>query len=239
MSGQDAAGVPGIKLAHLSRIGWHARHECRTDVLHESQRRGGRNPDSQHPGSGVVGIAETVPVPAGRGEHRSGSRFERLVADDSQLAVEDVDRLVEVVVRVGDRPGEIGGDGDLHGGEPGGLSHPGQDVHRLACIREARALARAGKKCHASLYQPQHFAPPLRSACTCSMTPRRWTQRRAGRTVGAGAGAGPDVSGDGGQRAVAPAQVRRYLWSRSYSAAEYLARLSTYSGPVSYTHLTL
>jgi len=62
------------------------------------------------------------------------------------------------------------------------------------------------------------------------MTPRRWTQRRAGRTVGAGAGAGPDVSGDGGQRAVAPAQVRRYLWSRSYSAAEYLARLSTYSG---------
>jgi hypothetical protein len=40
----------------------------------------------------------------------------------------------------------------------------------------------------------------------------------------------PDVSGDGGQRAVAPAQVRRHLWSRSYSAAEYLARLSTYSG---------
>ena len=65
-----------------------------------------------------------------------------LVASHAQPAVEDVDRLIEALMSMRDRAGETGRDRDLHGGEPGGLAvMSGQNVHRLARIEEAGALA--------------------------------------------------------------------------------------------------
>jgi hypothetical protein len=85
-----------------------------------------------------------VPVPAGRHEHRAPRRLLRLtVADNQQPSAEQVDRLVELVVRVLDGPGEVRWDGNLHRGESRRLAAVArQDVHRLASIRECRSLAR-------------------------------------------------------------------------------------------------
>jgi len=43
-SGQDAAGVPDIKIAHSTRTGWHVQRESSVYVAYESQRRGSRSP---------------------------------------------------------------------------------------------------------------------------------------------------------------------------------------------------
>src|SRR6185437_12819077 len=76
------------------------------DVLHEGQGRLWRGPQSEHPGLLIRWVAEAVPVPAGRYEHRARYRLLRLaVTDDQQPSAEHVDGLVELIMRVRDRPG--------------------------------------------------------------------------------------------------------------------------------------
>src|SRR5215469_1687511 len=164
MSGQYAAGMPSIKLAHLSRVGWHARYESSADVPHEHERRRSWSPESQYQCTGVIGIAEAVPLPARRGNHRAGTCFPLLVANHAQLAVEHVDRLVEALMNMRDRTSEMGRDGDLHGREPGGLAiMSGQDVDRLASVKETGARAGADQERHDPFYQLSARGPAAAS----------------------------------------------------------------------------
>lgn len=61
-SGQQTAGVPGVDLAHVTRIRRRVRGQGGADVAHED-RRGGRGPDSQHQGIGVVGLLKPCRCP--------------------------------------------------------------------------------------------------------------------------------------------------------------------------------
>src|ERR1700691_6178642 len=75
ISGQEAAGVPGVNLAHVVRIWRGVRRKRGTDFTHEGKGRLRRGPQSQHPGLFAEGITEAVPVTAGRHEHRSRGRL--------------------------------------------------------------------------------------------------------------------------------------------------------------------
>ena len=59
----------------------------------------------------------------------------------SAAPIEHVDRLIEFVVRVGDRPGEARRDGEFHCRESWRrTAATGQDVHRLAGVGKCRSL---------------------------------------------------------------------------------------------------
>ena len=91
------------------------------DVLHEGQGRLWRGPQSEHPGLLIRWVAEAVPVPAGRYEHRARYRLLRLaVTDDQQPSAEHVDGLVELIMRVRDRPGARPGTVISIAANPGG-----------------------------------------------------------------------------------------------------------------------
>jgi hypothetical protein len=83
-----------------------------------------------------------MPLPAGRHEHRTRRCFLRLiVADYQQASAEHVDGLVECVVRMRNRPGEVRWDGDLHRSETRRLPVlAGKDVHWLAGVAEPRSI---------------------------------------------------------------------------------------------------
>ena len=120
-SGREAAGVPGVNLAHMIGIGRVVRAQGGADVAHEGDGRAGWGPDSQHPGNGAVRVAEGVPLPAGGDEHGPGGCFLRLIVSGyQQAAAQRIDRLIERVVCVRDGPGEMSRDGELHGREPCG-----------------------------------------------------------------------------------------------------------------------
>jgi len=66
-----------------------------------------------------------------------------IIPGHQQPAAQDIDRLIEFIVRVRDRPGEVSRDGDLHGREPGRLIlMTGKDVDRLPAYRKAGAAPR-------------------------------------------------------------------------------------------------
>jgi hypothetical protein len=99
--------VPGIDLAHVIWVWRGISTERNADVPHEGQGGLWRGPQSQHPGLLARGIAEAVPVPAGRYEHRARQRLLWLIiTEDQEPSAEHVDRLVESVVRVGIGPGK-------------------------------------------------------------------------------------------------------------------------------------
>ena len=71
------------------------------------------------------------------------------VAVDEQAPAEYVDRLVELVVRVRDRPGEVRRDGELHGGEAGRQAALAcEDGRRLASVGERGPVTAVGKQGH-------------------------------------------------------------------------------------------
>jgi hypothetical protein len=135
--------VPGIDLAHLIGTRRLIRAQRGADVAHEGDGRAGRGPDSEHPGTSAVRVTEGVPLPAGGDEHRPGGRFLR---------------LIERVVRVRDRPGEMSRDGHLHGREPSGpVLITGKDGHRLPRIPQRRGISAMSKE------RPEPFYPPAGS----------------------------------------------------------------------------
>src|ERR1700755_3436993 len=147
-SGEEAAGVPGVDVAHPLRVGRDVRGQGRADLAHEGQGRFRRCPDPQHQGTLGGRVAEAVPLPARSHEQRPGHRFGRLVvAVYEQPAAEHVDRLVELVVRVRDGSGEMRRDGELHGGEAGRQAVLArEDVRRLASVGERGPVAAVGKQ---------------------------------------------------------------------------------------------
>lgn len=104
--------MPRVKLAHAVRVRRGIGLERGADVAHESQGWFRRCPDAQYQGNLRGRIAEKMPLPARCHEHRSRCRFLRLiVAAHKQPSAEHVNGLVELVMRMRDRPSEVSGDG--------------------------------------------------------------------------------------------------------------------------------
>jgi hypothetical protein len=153
--------VPGVNLAHAVGGGWAVGPERGADISHECQGGLWRRPDSQHQGTVCRRIAEAVPVPARRHEHRARCRFLRLiVAGHQQPPAEHVDGFVECVVGMRDRPGEVSGDGQLHDGKTGRLAVlAGQDAHGLPGVGEHWSLAAACQQGHGLFLSSGRGAP--------------------------------------------------------------------------------
>lgn len=131
-------------------------------------RDGGAQLEQRPPGGPDLGVDITAFIPGE--EQRLGTLMVQVksgtlagpIAGHQQPPAEHVDGFVECVVGMRDRPGEVSGDGQLHGGKTGRLAVlADQDVHGLPSVGEHWSLAAACQQGHGLFLSSWRGAPAV------------------------------------------------------------------------------